>query len=218
MHGTVRDPLDPVQNQGLVWFVAKQYTAAIRGSSLTLEDLVQEGNMGLMRARETFDPAKAQFSTYAAWWIRHAIRRAIQNQIRTVRVPTHAQNGRDKDGHERWRRYPKANVPLFVKRKGSGKTHNDIDVCVVDLMPQRFEPARDAEDGTLTVEREKAARRAVLKNLDPREQFVIRKRYWEDKTLQEVGDMMDPPLSRERIRQIEATALEKMRSSVKPVE
>lgn len=210
MHGSVRDPLDPVHNQGLVWFVAKQYAAVIRGTTLTIEDLVQEGTLGLMRARETYEPSLSKFSTYAALWIRQAIRRAIQNQIRTVRVPSHAQTG------EKWRRYPKANTPLYVKRKSGSST--DIDVCIVDLLPQRFEPERDAEDGALTVERAKAMRKAVLKHLDAREQFVIRKRYWEDKTLQEIGDMLTPPLSRERVRQIEATALEKMRGSVKPVQ
>jgi RNA polymerase sigma factor (sigma-70 family) len=199
-------PVDPAEHQGLVWMVVRRYLRLIEGTMLAPEDLVNEGNFGLMRAAETYDPEKAKFSTYAAGWIRHYVGRAIQNQLRTVRVPTH------KQARGGFKYHPRFNVPLMVS-SGRGSTASEKktedEVCIVDLMQDRFEPASSAADGAEQQEMSAILRAGMLERLDHRERKILKRMFWEEATLQDVGDELG--LSRERVRQIKNSALEKLR-------
>jgi RNA polymerase sigma factor (sigma-70 family) len=208
-----------------------------RGLGLSFMDLVQEGNLGLIRAIEKFEPERGfMFSTYAVWWIQQAMIRAIQNQRRTVRVPSHIceqqirlrrieselarRLGRDPTGEEL--------APTL------GISTDAVEELVATLAPIRSlnAPAPGLEDveledllrdeatadPTLALERgEQAAVLAgLLESLSPRERQVIDWRFGlsggdEPSTLGEIGARLG--LSRERVRQIEAAALMRLRAS-----
>jgi RNA polymerase sigma factor (sigma-70 family) len=208
-----------------------------RGLGLSFMDLVQEGNLGLIRAIEKFEPERGfMFSTYAVWWIQQAMIRAIQNQRRTVRVPSHVceqqirlrrieselagRLGRDPTGEEL--------APQL------GLSEDAVDELVATLAPIRSlnAPAPGLEDveledllrdeatadPTLALERgERAATLAgLLESLSPRERQVIDWRFGlsggdEPSTLGEIGARLG--LSRERVRQIEAAALMRLRAN-----
>jgi RNA polymerase primary sigma factor len=215
----------------LVVAIAKRYR---RNSSLDLLDLIQEGNMGLMHAVEKFNYRRGvKVSTYAVWWIRQSIARAIADQGRTIRIPVHMtetaskvlrerrklrqQQGREAPAGELAARtgMPLARVEQVLSMVQEPTSLDlpigeDGDATLGDLIeaPNAVNPQAAAEASALSDSVTEA-----LAKLTPREQQILRMRFGigdaRDHTLEEVGKVFG--VTRERIRQIEAKALEKLR-------
>lgn len=224
-------------NLRLVVKIARDY----EGYGVPLLDLISEGNIGLMKGVERFDPSKgAKLSTYSAWWIKQAIKRALANQGKTIRLPVHVVDklfhirraearlqeilGREPTDDEIAEELDSTPEKIRELRAASQRPASleaplghDSDNRVADVVADE-----NAEDPYDQVEEKanSAMLKDLLKDLDPREVTILRYRFGldgdEEKTLEEVGRKFG--LTRERIRQIQEIALKKLRKKIDKLE
>lgn len=224
-------------NLRLVVKIARDY----EGIGLPLLDLISEGNIGLMKAVERFDPSKGgKLSTYGSWWIKQSIKRALANQSKTIRLPVHlvdkiakmrrlAMKLQEELGREPTDEELAAEMGMSAHRVSQMRTAAirpaSLDAPIGDDDSNNFAeivqdenaatPYKQLEDKTIT-----KMLQEMIKTLDPREATILRYRFGLDggpeKTLEEVGQKFG--VTRERVRQIQNIALNKLRKMIEKLE
>ena len=224
-------------NLRLVVKIARDY----EGIGLPLLDLISEGNIGLMKAVERFDPAKGgKLSTYGSWWIKQSIKRALANQSKTIRLPVHLV-----DKISKMRRIAMRLQEELGREPTDDEVAGELDIPTSRVTQMRLAAVRPAsldapigdedsnnfaevvqdesaetpyqqlEDKTVT-----SMLQEMVKTLDPREATILRARFGLDggpeRTLEEVGEKFG--VTRERVRQIQNIALRKMRKMIEKLE
>ncbi len=184
------------ENLGLVYKIVLGLFGRYAGA-FGKEDLIHEGLIGLLRAVDLYQPDVAQFSTYASWWIRHTTQRGIENKLRIVRLPS----------------YQISNVTRLSKKKElteeEQKQLSELKAKMFCIFPKKEVLFRDKAPDPA----DRAEVRRMLQHLDSRTAYVLCESFGlspdGSKSLQEIGNVLG--LSRERVRQIKETGLEKLR-------
>lgn len=200
-HATLVGP--PHEHDGLVMRMARRFTWALKQGALEFTDLVQAGRTGVLKAKTKYDPAfGTAFSTYATFWILQSMRRLVQNEGSTIRIPVHAQVTRRKNGQAS-SFYLRHSLDLEIEpKRGGADTLNLLDVlCPVE--------ADDEAPDKGALERKV---QAALMRLPTRERSVLVVRFFRDGTLKDAGAEFG--VSRERARQVEARALAMLKAEL----
>ena len=196
--------MEPFEHEGLARSMAIRYHRSCYGA-VEMDDLMQCARLGVLRAKESYDPNIARFSTYAAHWIRFFIEREIANKCRTIRIPVHLQVKSRKAGGKP--------VPVTCYSVDNPQSPDDAAIgwshSPDDALPQ---------DEQLHLHRMARAVMQALDSLPEREALIIRERWFAESepTLGELGDKLG--ITRERVRQLQAKALERLRPLLEGVE
>lgn len=183
------------QNIPLVVHIAKGYC----GKGVDFDDLVSEGSLGLMQAVDRFDPSLGKFSTYAVFWIRQKLNRALSNHSRTIRLPCYVVTALNKAG---WQ--PEGNKTLEHAASVRCESLDSEEAREVAA------PNKDDKPEQTVL----AALQDALFTLPKRDRYIISQRFFQDKTLEEVGTQLG--LTRERVRQLQNRALKRLRIEMEP--
>lgn len=211
-YDTARYKFDPMDHVGLVKVISRKYRRCWNHIA-DQEDYIQNGMIGVMRAAEKYEPERGfKVSTYLGWWARSMMFDVVQNESRTIRIPARAQEKMRANGVS----LPCKTVSLDQPNFASGESDKDTNV-LANRVPDE---AKSAEDVLIEHGENQVLHETMMRVLSEREAFVLRERFFHGKNLREVGELLASErspngISRERVRQIEAIALSKLRKEMR---